>query len=244
MMPQGTTRGEGFLPAGFPAAAAYAAYGRGYPFATNYYFPGFGLPLASAAATTRGSMRSGRAGASYVGYRPSGLPSYGYMPAAAHTVGAGDRVPAAAAAAAAAAYYTDYVTIPTHPHMTGQMASQMATVPVSAALGQRNDQSPIPISTSPLHRDHFSARGIGNAVMTSGGVLSMMNNYPGAAQSYGPPTSPANSRGFPPASSPGALDMYSGQDSIGYVQAASPQPAGFPSIAGTLIPAAFHNGFH
>jgi len=85
------------------------------------------------------------------------------MPAAAHTVGAGDRVPAAAAAAAAAAYYTDYVTIPTHPHMTGQMASQMATVPVSAALGQRNDQSPIPISTSPLHRDHFSARGIGNA---------------------------------------------------------------------------------
>ena len=34
--------------------------------------PGFGLPLASAAATTRGSMRSGRAGASYVGYRPSG----------------------------------------------------------------------------------------------------------------------------------------------------------------------------
>ena len=68
-------------------------------------------------------------------------------------------------------------------------------------------------------------------VMTSGGVLSMMNNYPGTAQSYGPPTSPANSRGFPPASSPGALDMYSGQDSIGYVQAASPQPAGFPSIA-------------
>ena len=70
--------------------------------------------------------------------------------------------------------------------------------------------------------------------MTSGGVLSMMNSYPGAAQSYGPPTSPANSRGFPPASSPGALDMYGGQDSMGYVQAASPQPAGFPSIAVSL----------
>ncbi len=56
-----------------------------------------------------------------------------------------------------------------------------------------------------------------------------MNNY---AQSYGPPTSPANSRGFPPANSPGALDMYSSsQDSVGYVQAASPQPSGFPSIA-------------
>jgi len=82
-------------------------------------------------------------------------------------------------------------------------------------------------------------------VMTSGGVLSVMNSY--GAQSYGPaPTSPANSRGFPPANSPGALDMYnSSQDGVaGYVQAASPQPSGFPSIAGTLIPTAFQNGFH
>lgn len=100
---------------------------------------------------------------------PTGLPSYGYMPAtAAHTVGAGERSPvtaaaAAAAAAAATAYYTDYMTIPTHPHMANQMASQMAAVPVSGAMAQRNDQSPIPISTSPLHREHFSARGIGNA---------------------------------------------------------------------------------
>lgn len=65
-------------------------------------------------------------------------------------------------------------------------------------------------------------------VVTSGGVLSVMNSY---GQSYGPPTSPANSRGFPPANSPGALDMYnSSQDSVGYVQAASPQPSGFASI--------------
>jgi len=79
-------------------------------------------------------------------------------------------------------------------------------------------------------------------VVTSGGVLSVINSY---AQSYGPPTSPANSRGFAPANSPGALDMYSSsQDSMGYVQAASPQPSGFPSIAGTLIPTAFQNGFH
>jgi len=68
-----------------------------------------------------------------------------------------------------------------------------------------------------------------------------MNSY---AQSYVPPTSPANSRGFPPANSPGALDMYSTNDSVaGYVQAASPQPSGFPNI-GTLIPTAFQNGFH
>lgn len=106
-------------------------------------------------------------------------------------------------------------------------------------------------------------------VVTSAGVLSvnMMNSYP---QSYGPPTSPANGRSFAPATSPGALDMYgSAQDSMGYMQPASPQPPGFASIAvstrgapppkpsrvapptscsfffqGTLIPAAFQNGLH
>jgi len=91
--------------------------------------------------------------------------------------------------------------------------------------------------------------------MVNGGVLSVMNSF---AQSYGPPTSPANhhSRAYPPANSPGALDMYgSTADSLGYVQAASPQPSGYASIAlhgknyeiwpkGTLIPTAFQNGFH
>ncbi|XP_065342114.1 RNA-binding protein Musashi homolog Rbp6 isoform X7 [Cloeon dipterum] len=80
----------------------------------------------------------------------------------------------------------------------------------------------------------------------------VMNNYP---QGFGPPASPANSRGFPPANSPGPIDMYSGStDSVGYVQAASPQPNSFQAIAvsrapvsynpGPLIPAAFTNGYH
>lgn len=84
--------------------------------------------------------------------------------------------------------------------------------------------------------------------MTSQGVLSVMNNA--YAGSYAQPTSPSSAR-FPQANSPGALDMYSSsQDGIGYVQAASPQPSGFPSISpslhsmGTLIPTAFQNGFH
>ncbi|XP_059483353.1 RNA-binding protein Musashi homolog Rbp6 isoform X4 [Neocloeon triangulifer] len=83
-------------------------------------------------------------------------------------------------------------------------------------------------------------------------ALSVMNNYP---QGFGPPASPANSRGFPPANSPGPIDMYSGStDSVGYVQAASPQPNSFQAIAvsrapvsynpGPLIPAAFTNGYH
>jgi RNA-binding protein Musashi len=74
--------------------------------------------------------------------------------------------------------------------------------------------------------------GFGTNVVTSPGVLSVMNSYTG--QSYGPPTSPANSRGFAPANSPGALDMYgSSADSVGYVQATSPQPSGF-SLAGFM----------
>ncbi|XP_076251741.1 RNA-binding protein 6 isoform X9 [Rhynchophorus ferrugineus] len=100
----------------------------------------------------------------------------------------------------------------------------------------------------------------------------VMNNYQAAAaaQGFGPPASPhaaaaaaaqgATRAAFPAASSPGpAIDMYSSSgagpgDSVGYVQAASPQPSSFPAIAvsraplnyspGPLIPAAFTNGYH
>lgn len=68
-----------------------------------------------------------------------------------------------------------------------------------------------------------------------------MNNYQAAAAGFGPPASPhgAGGRaGFPSASSPGpALDVYgSAADSVGYVQAASPQPSGFPAIAVSRAP--------
>ncbi|XP_078598080.1 RNA-binding protein Musashi homolog 2-like isoform X19 [Branchiostoma floridae x Branchiostoma japonicum] len=78
----------------------------------------------------------------------------------------------------------------------------------------------------------------------------VLNSY--ATQGFAPPASPANSRGFPPANSPGPIDMYGGTTSqadtvSSYVaQAASPQPSGF-SIApssGHLIAAAFQNGYH
>ncbi|PSN41457.1 hypothetical protein C0J52_21688 [Blattella germanica] len=91
----------------------------------------------------------------------------------------------------------------------------------------------------PPHQRHFSVS------------FAVMNNYQAAAaaaaQGFGPPASPhaaaaaaaANSRGgFPPANSPGPIDMYSSSaaDSVaGYVQAASPQPSGFPTIAVSLM---------
>lgn len=79
--------------------------------------------------------------------------------------------------------------------------------------------------------------------------FAVMNNYQAAAaaaQGFGPPASPhaaaaaANARsGFPAANSPGpAIDMYNGSaaDSVGYVQAASPQPSTFPAIAVSRAP--------
>lgn len=66
-----------------------------------------------------------------------------------------------------------------------------------------------------------------------------MNNYQAAG--FGPPASPHTTTtrtSFPPANSPGpAMDMYSSNaDSVGYVQAASPQPSGYPAIAVSRAP--------
>ncbi|KAH0809119.1 hypothetical protein GEV33_013673 [Tenebrio molitor] len=75
--------------------------------------------------------------------------------------------------------------------------------------------------------------------------FAVMNNYQAAAaaaQGFGPPASPhaASTRGgFPAANSPGpTIDMYnsSAGDSVGYVQAASPQPSSFPAIAVSRAP--------
>ncbi|XP_063703021.1 RNA-binding protein Musashi homolog Rbp6 isoform X3 [Culicoides brevitarsis] len=99
----------------------------------------------------------------------------------------------------------------------------------------------------------------------SGETYTFMNNYQAAAaaaQGFGPPASPHTTTtrtAFPATNSPGpTIDMYSSSgataDSVGYVQATSPQPSGFPAIAvsraplnyssGPLIPAAFTNGYH
>lgn len=91
--------------------------------------------------------------------------------------------------------------------------------------------------------------GFAPQVLTSGGMLSLMNNY---QSSFGNATSPANSRGFSSANSPGALELYGGVgaggsaiDGIGYLQTANAgQALGYSTIGGTLMPAAFQNGFH
>ncbi|XP_037940444.1 RNA-binding protein Musashi homolog Rbp6 isoform X3 [Teleopsis dalmanni] len=90
----------------------------------------------------------------------------------------------------------------------------------------------------------------------------VMNNYQAAAaaaHTFGPSASPHTTttrQGFPSTNSPGpTIDMYSSTaaDNVGYVQATSPQPSGFPIAVsraplnyspGPLIPAAFTNGYH
>ena len=72
--------------------------------------------------------------------------------------------------------------------------------------------------------------------------ITVMNNYQAAAQGF-PPASPhtqtTTRTGFPAANSPGpTIDMYSssGADSVNFVQATSPQPSGFPTIAVSRAP--------
>lgn len=87
-------------------------------------------------------------------------------------------------------------------------------------------------------------------------VHAVMNNYQAAAaaaaQGFGPAASPhgattaqqqrvaaAAAASFSATNSPGpVIDMYnsSAADGVGYVQAASPQPSGFPAIAVSRAP--------
>ncbi|XP_013383430.1 RNA-binding protein Musashi homolog 2 isoform X3 [Lingula anatina] len=218
---------------GFPTYAA--AYGRaGLP----AYGPGYFLPTAGIGAAFGASRGRGRGRGGYIGYGGAtaspGFPGYTFVPAPVNAATAAtDRQ--AAAAAAAAAYYAEYSPNPGSHQLAGTAV-------------QRSEPSPMPITSSPMHRDHFTQQRTAGTYYGAMGLkqtAAMLNNFP---QGYGPPTSPANNRGFPPANSPGPIDMtYNSNDSLSYVPAASPQPTGFaPNLAvsrGPLIAAAF-NGYH
>ncbi|XP_046570741.1 RNA-binding protein Musashi homolog 2-like isoform X2 [Haliotis rubra] len=230
-----------YLPTGFPGFAAAAAYGRGFPAFSpaGYYYPGMttGLNTTAAAAaalslgpagvarsapTSRSSVTACVSPDSYLGAitgRSPGFPGYGYLPVPATP---GERT-------TSPAIYADFGAGP---------PSQL-----TAAGIQRSEPSPIPISSSPIHRDPGSLhRSSGIAAATA----AMINNF--GAQAFPTATSPS-SRSFPPANSPGPIDLYtSGQEALSYVQATSPQPSAFGhNIAvsrGPLIAASFQNGYH
>ncbi|XP_023230496.1 RNA-binding protein Musashi homolog Rbp6-like isoform X3 [Centruroides vittatus] len=230
MMPNNVARGRGagrgtydlVWPLGALTDAGFAAYGYGrggYP-----GYPGFGYPFA-------------------------GFPGYSYFPS-----------PTTADHQATAFYADAYTAAPAPP---AAIASHVTNV-------TRSEPSPVPLTNPPVKRDHYPHHHTGenhaldrasivnsiqplvcllelNGQQTSPPLLtqalSVINNY--GPQGFAAPTSPANSRGFPATNSPGPIDLYSSsQDSVGYVQATSPQPSGFPPIAGPLIAAAFTNGYH
>ncbi|XP_074642054.1 RNA-binding protein Musashi homolog 2-like isoform X2 [Tubulanus polymorphus] len=80
---------------------------------------------------------------------------------------------------------------------------------------------------------------LGLSGTTTTRTSAVINNFP---QGYGPPTSPANSRGFAAATSPGSMDIpYNTNESLNFVQATSPQPSGFShNLTGALIQSGFH----
>ncbi|XP_041350220.1 RNA-binding protein Musashi homolog Rbp6-like isoform X5 [Gigantopelta aegis] len=162
-------------------------------------------------------------------YYYPGFPGYGFLPVPGS---AGDRT-------ASPAIYADF---------SGAAQSQVAT-----AI-QRSEHSPLPMSSSPLHRDPLQ-RNAGlvslsspmeiqqNHLDLSAAAAAMINNFGPAA--FPTVQSPNGGRGFPPTNSPGPLDLYSGQEALSYVQATSPQPSAFAVSRGPqLIATSFQNGYH
>lgn len=76
-----------------------------------------------------------------------GFPGYGYLPAP--TPGTAERQISAAAAAAAAAYYADYAAAAPTSHVPSAHAVSGVT---------RSEPSPMPLSSSPMHRDQYTQR--------------------------------------------------------------------------------------
>jgi len=88
-----------------------------------------------------------------------GYPASGVLPTIQGAGGmpGAERLSATAAAAAAAAYYAaDYGAI--QPGGAGLTPSQLAAAATGAVSIARSDPSPMPLSSSPMHRDQFTGR--------------------------------------------------------------------------------------
>ncbi|XP_021373205.1 RNA-binding protein Musashi homolog 2-like isoform X15 [Mizuhopecten yessoensis] len=137
-----------------------------------------------------------------------------------------------------AGYLPSAPSAPGERHMSPIYADLGAATANQLTAGlQRSEHSPLPVSTSPLHR-------VGDHILTAQRATAVINNL-GQQQAFPTATSPAtSSRGIPLANSPGPCDLYS-QDGLSYIQATSPQPSSFGhNLAGQLIATNFQNGYH
>ncbi|KAL5017114.1 hypothetical protein ScPMuIL_006703 [Solemya velum] len=110
------------------------------------------------------------------GYYYPGLPGYSYLPATTERH-----------ASPTTAYITELPALPAPPNaVTAQLTGGL----------QRSEHSPIPISTSPIHRDQL---------LTHRATAAMMNNF--GPQAFPTATSPASTRTLPPTNSPGPFEL-------------------------------------
>ncbi|XP_025091173.1 RNA-binding protein Musashi homolog 2-like isoform X4 [Pomacea canaliculata] len=183
---------------------------------------------------------------------------YSYLPPGIASFPTYGRGFPAATLAPAGYYYPGFPGYGILPQLTAAPTADRTSSPTiyadfgvgATAAIPRSEQTPLPISTSPLHREPF-------ARATSIAAATMINTL-GTAQAFPTAASPVSSRPFPTATSPSPLELYAPtQDGVGFMQAAtSPQPTTFGhsipmgnmghSLAAShqLIPAAFTNGFH
>lgn len=186
------------------------------------------------------------------------LPELCYLPPGIASFPTYGRGFPAATLAPAGYYYPGFPGYGILPQLTAAPTADRTSSPTiyadfgvgATAAIPRSEQTPLPISTSPLHREPF-------ARATSIAAATMINTL-GTAQAFPTAASPVSSRPFPTATSPSPLELYAPtQDGVGFMQAAtSPQPTTFGhsipmgnmghSLAAShqLIPAAFTNGFH
>ncbi|KAL8562017.1 hypothetical protein ACOMHN_031788 [Nucella lapillus] len=230
----------GYLPGpgGFPGIPA--AYGRGFPaLAPSFYYPGLGQVIGQTAAAartlaSRSISRTPSRGIMGIHGIAPGIAGYGIIPPPALTAGpSGDR-------ATTSPLFADF-------------GSSAAGAGHLALPAPRSESTSLPITSSPLMRDAFARSSIATGApmlgLTAGQSFSSMGG------------SPINSRHFPsgPSSSPHLeLAYHPQQDTLGYLQATSPQPQasftpaqlsmgggiGPAGLAGPqLIQASFQNGF-
>ncbi|XP_065200824.1 RNA-binding protein Musashi homolog Rbp6 isoform X2 [Planococcus citri] len=234
----------GTLPDGFPAAA-YAAYATNRGAYSGY--PSFGLP-----------------------YHPAGYPSYGYYPNPGAAAGAPAPPPPVTTTpsnvergtttyydfqqnASAPAIRNDS---PLHRGDSGQVNNTVTY------RSQRKAPPPQPIlMRSDMYSGDERVKTYVTVDLTNGQMtpnnnnpmltqaLSVMSNYQAvAAQGFAPPTSPhqaTNRAGYPATNtSPGPLtEIYNSTNAenvANYVQAASPQPSGFPPIGVSRAPISYN----
>ncbi|XP_052797893.1 RNA-binding protein Musashi homolog 2-like isoform X5 [Mya arenaria] len=144
--------------------------------------------------------------------------------------------------------FPGYGLIPNERHQSPTALYNFADVTTGVPTIARSEPSPMPVTSSPLQRCNdtqalLTAQSQAHALVNAQRSAMTLASLQQAPQA----TSPIQSRQMMGASSPGPLDqLMSMQDHLSYLQATSPQPAGFSGLnfgrPTQLV--SFQNGYH